>query len=134
MTAQVESNIESPFLYRILKVDGLFAAISGIVLVLGASAISSSFDLEYQVALVAVGIMLLGYGAALLFLSRQGSDNRIIAQAAIVLNMSWVALSYLGLLFGWFAVNSTGKWAIALVAEIVLVFAVLEFIGLRRQQ
>jgi bacteriorhodopsin len=134
MTVQVESKIESSFLYRVLKFDGLFAVLSGIVLVLGASAIASLFDLENQIAFVVVGVLVLGYGASLLLLIKQGSDNRKIALAAITLNMSWVVLSYLGLLLGWFPVNAAGKWTIALVAEAVLVFAVLEFIGLRRQQ
>jgi bacteriorhodopsin len=134
MTVQVESKIESSFLYRVLKFDGLFAVLSGIVLILGASAIASLFDLENQIAFVVVGVLVLGYGASLLLLTKQGSDNRKIALAAITLNMSWVVLSYLGLLLGWFPVNAAGKWTIALVAEAVLVFAVLEFIGLRRQQ
>ena len=88
MTVQVESKIESSFLYRVLKFDGLFAFLSGIVLVLGASAIASLFDLENQIALVVVGVLVLGYGASLLLLTKQGSDNRKIALAATTLNMS----------------------------------------------
>ena len=76
--------------------------------------------------------MLLGYGAILLYSAARESQNQRIAKLAIVLNTLWVAGSYAGLLFGLFPVNVAGRWAIALVAEAVAVFAILEYIALRR--
>jgi predicted branched-subunit amino acid permease len=55
-----------------------------------------------------------------------------VAQLAIVLNILWVIGSYLGLLLGWFPVNTAGKYAIALIAEVVVLFAVLEIVALWR--
>ena len=129
---QVESKIESMFLYRVLMVDGIFAAVSGLAAILGAGAISALFELQNQNYLYLIGVLVFLYGIGLLLLSKPESDNRSIAKAAVFLNFSWVVLSYLGLLLGWLDVSTAGKWTIALVAEAVFVFGLLEFIGLRR--
>lgn len=134
MTAQVESKIESPFLYRVLKIDGTFAAISGVVTILGATFLAELIELENPNGLIVVGVLVLVYGIGLHVFAKRGSNNRKLAIEAIILNLAWVVISTLGLLLGWFDVNTVGKWAIALVAEAVFVFGALEFIGLRRQR
>ena len=131
---KLESNIESSFLYKVLMIDGIFAAVSGLGTVLGAHLILGLFDLQNQISLYIIGALVLLYGIGLLILAKSESDNRTVAKAAVILNFSWAALSYLGLLLGWFEVNTAGKWAIALVADAVFVFGILEFIGLRRQR
>jgi hypothetical protein len=95
-------------------------------------AIANLTDLSRPAALVAVGIVLLGYAGLLLYYAARESQNRRIGSMAIILNMAWVIGSYAGLLFGVFPVNATGKWAIAIVAEVVFIFAVAEFIAIRR--
>jgi uncharacterized membrane protein len=84
------------------------------------------------VALVAVGFVLFGCAGLLLYYAARDSKNRKIGQLAIVINLAWVIGSYAGLLLGVFSVNSAGKWAIAIVAEVVFVFTAAEFIALRK--
>ena len=132
MSVSVDSKSKTTFLFKVLRLDGLFALISGAVAAAGFKIIASLFDLDQPAALLVVGIMVLGYGAALLIFSRRESDNRLVALPAITLNTLWVVISYLGLLFGWWDVNSAGKWTIALVAEVVFIFAVLEVVAMRR--
>jgi hypothetical protein len=135
MTTQVkpiDSKSKSPFLTTILRADGIFAIVSGGIALLASGPVADLIELQTPLALVVLGIVLLGYGAMLLFFADREPVNRRVAQIAIVLNMLWVVDSYAGLLFGFFPVNTAGKWAIAIIAEAVFVFGLLEIYALRR--
>jgi hypothetical protein len=135
MTTQVkpiDSKSKSPFLTTILRADGIFAIVSGGIALLASGPVADLIELQTPLALIVLGIVLLGYGAMLLFFADREPVNRRVAQIAIVLNMLWVVDSYAGLLFGFFPVNTAGKWAIAIIAEAVFVFGLLEIYALRR--
>jgi hypothetical protein len=135
MTTQVkpiDSKSKSPFLTTILRADGIFAIVSGGIALLASGPVADLIELQTPLALVVLGIVLLGYGAMLLFFADREPVNRRVAQIAIVLNMLWVVDSYAGLLFGFFPGNTAGKWAIAIIAEAVFVFGLLEIYALRR--
>jgi hypothetical protein len=129
---QIEIQSKATFLTTILRADGIFALVSAAAAILAAGPIAELIELETPIALVVLGFVLLGYGAMLLFFADREPVNRRVAQIAIVLNMLWVVDSYAGLLFGFFPVNTAGKWAIALIAEVVFVFGLLEIYALRR--
>jgi hypothetical protein len=129
---QIEIQSKTTFLTTILKADGIFALISAAAAILVSGPLAKLIELDTPAALVGLGFVLLGYGAVLLFFARREPANRRVAQIAIVLNMLWVVDSYAGLLFGFFPVNTAGKWAIALIAEVVFVFGLLEIYALRR--
>ena len=101
-------------------------------MLLGASAIAGLIELSAPIALVVLGLVLLGYGGVLLYFAAREPANRWVAEAAVVLNLLWVAVSYGGLLLGLFPVNTAGKWAIAIIAEAVALFAILEIVALWR--
>jgi hypothetical protein len=134
LQSEVQTQKKSNMLATVLRADGVFALLSGAVLIVAAGPVTGLIDLSNSLPLVVLGVVLLLYGGDLLYFAGREPINRRVAQAAIILNMLWVIGSYLGLLMGWFPVNTAGKWAIALVAEVVLVFAVLEFIALRRSR
>jgi hypothetical protein len=129
---QIETQSNPTFLTTILRADGVFALVSAAITILAAGPVAGLIELETPLALVVLGFVLLSYGAALLFFADRVPVNRRVAQIAMVLNMLWVIDSYAGLLLGFFPVNTAGKWAIALVAEVVFVFGVLEIVALRR--
>jgi hypothetical protein len=129
---QIETQSKATFLTTILRADGIFALVSAAAAILAAGPVAELIELETPIALVVLGFVLLGYGAMLLFFADREPVNRRVAQIAIVLNMLWVVDSYAGLLFGFFPVNTAGKWAIALIAEVVFVFGLLEIYALRR--
>ena len=136
MTTQVEQHIETKaqasFLTTILRADGIFALVSAVVGILASGPVAALIGLETPVVLVGLGFVLLVYGAMLLFFAGREPVNRRVTQIAIVLNMLWVVDSYAGLFFGIFPINTAGKWAIAFIAEVVLIFGILEIVGLRR--
>ena len=114
MTTETKSDLQSSsvagisLLGKVLRADGAFASFSGLILILGAKGPPKKGKIIF------------------------GNVEQAGAKLAIVLNILWVIVSYAGILFGWFPVNSAGKWAIALIAEAVFIFAVIEFITLRR--
>jgi hypothetical protein len=119
-------------LTKVLRADGVFALVSGVILILAAGPIADLIELGYPLILVLDGMLFLGYGALLLYYAGREPENRRIARIAIVLNALWAIGSFAGVIFGWFPVNSAGNWAIILAAEAVAIFAILEFVALRR--
>ncbi|HUS94155.1 MAG TPA: hypothetical protein VMZ24_03150 [Patescibacteria group bacterium] len=137
MTAETKRNLQTntpagvSLLTKALRADGAFALFSGLILLLGANPLADLFELFQATALILLGVVLLSYAAMLFFFAGRNLEQAG-ARLAIILNLTWVIVSYAGLLSGWFPVNSAGKWAIALVAEAVMIFAIVEFIALRR--
>jgi hypothetical protein len=118
-------------LTKVLRDDGAFALFSGLILIIGADPLAELLEMSQPMALGILGVVLLGYGAMLFFFAGRNIE-RPGARLAIILNVTWVIVSYAGLLLGWFPVNAAGKWAIALVAEAVFIFALLEILAFRR--
>jgi hypothetical protein len=70
------------------------------------------------------------YAAALLWNGARATIRRAEVKAAVVLNAGWVAGSAAVILAG--PLTSIGNVAVAAVAAAVLLFAVLEAVGLAR--
>ena len=132
MSSQTGSQISASLLTKVIRADGLFALLSGSILLIGAGPVADLIDLAQPSAVMVVGVVLLGYAGMLLYYASRESHNRLVAQIAIVLNLAWVVGSYAGLLLGLFPVNTTGMWAIAIVAEVVFMFAIAAFIAIRK--
>lgn len=133
MTAETRQGVRpDQMLVKVLRGDAIVIISSSIILLLGSRPVAGLIELDSPNALLILGFVLLAYGLTLLAFAGRDPENRRIAWLAIILNGLWVLGSYLGLLLGWFPVNTAGKWAIALVAEVVALFAILEFIALRR--
>ena len=131
-STDVRENPRSTFLTKVLRIDGVFALLSGFLLVLGGQAIADLIELDSSLFMVVDGIVFMAYGIMLLYFAGRDSDSRTIGKVAIVLNMLFVVGIYVGLLLNLFPINTAGKWAFALVAEVVFIFAILEYVGLRR--
>ena len=48
----------------------------------------------------------------------------------MALNIAWVVASLAVIAAGW--LSAAGNWAVGLVADVVLIFAILQAVGLRR--
>ncbi|MCI0396545.1 MAG: hypothetical protein L0332_15185 [Chloroflexi bacterium] len=132
MSTQVSSQPQSSLLSNVLRSDGAFSLVSGVACLAAAGPIAGLIGLAAPAVLAGLGVVLLGYAAMLFFYAGREPENQAVARLAVFLNVAWVLGSYAGLLFGWFPVNTAGKWAIALAAEAVFLFAALEFFALRR--
>lgn len=118
------------FLRRSLQLDGIASGLCGVLLLAAASPIAPVIGLaDPRVALV-VGALFVVYAAALLWNAARATVSRAGAMAAVVLNAGWVIGSALLVLAG--PLTLIGNLAVALVAAAVLLFAVLEVVGLSR--
>jgi hypothetical protein len=66
MSSQVRTQISTSLLTKVLRADGLFALLSGMLLVFGVGPVSDLIDLAYPIALAVLGVVLLGYAGMLL--------------------------------------------------------------------
>ncbi|MEZ4674323.1 MAG: hypothetical protein R2932_08785 [Caldilineaceae bacterium] len=86
-----------------------------------------------QWPLLIVGIGLLPFAFFVAQVARQKPLNRTLVWIVIEMDLLWVIASATILLFGWPATTTVGgMWAIAIVAEIVATFAILQYVGIRR--
>lgn len=120
------------FLRRVLYGNATFTGFIAVVLIIAAGPAASFTGLDYPLAYVALGIGLLPFAWFCAYTARQRQLNPTYAKIILLLDVVWVAGSFLLLLSGWLPLTTAGKWAAAIIDEVVAVFAVLEFIGLRR--
>jgi len=118
------------FLRRSLQLDGIASGLCGVLLVAAASPISAVIGLAEPGIAQAVGALLVVYAAALLWNGERATVSRAEALAAVVLNAGWVIGSAVVILAG--PLTLIGNLAVAAVAAAVLLFAVLEVVGLTR--
>lgn len=126
------ANRSTTLLRRALQGNGLFSAFSGLALLLGAGPLSAFLGITPPRALSISGVLLLLYGADLLYVARRDPPRRALAQAAVFLDVLWVAGSALILWQGWLPLTTAGRWAVILVAEVVALFAIVQAVGIRR--
>jgi len=114
-------------LRRSLQLDGIASGLCGVLLLAGAWPISALMGLAGPGITRVVGVLLTVYAAALLYNAARATVRRSEAVAAVVLNAGWVLGSALLILAG--ALTPVGNLA---VAAAVLLFAMLEVVGLTR--
>jgi hypothetical protein len=118
-----------PFLRRVLVADAAVSAAAGVLMAPAAGPLGGLLGLPATV-LGAAGLALLPYAAYLLWLAKQASVPRTAVWVPIVLNVVWaVDCALVGYVM---APSALGIGFLAAQALAVLLFAELEFIGLRR--
>ena len=125
-----QTSDKQKLLRKALQGNAMFSGISG-VLILAVNPILVGFlGLPSSVSLAPLGIGLLGYAGWLLWNARRAEIKIVDAWIAVALDLVWVVGSYT-LLFA-MRFSNGGKWVVALVAELVFLFAVMQWLGLRR--
>jgi hypothetical protein len=134
VTTMTNSNAGSNgrFLRRVLYANALFSGFIAVMLILAAGPVASFTGLEYPQVYIVLGIGLLPFAGFAFYAARQVEHNLIFAKIVLWLDVAWVVVSFVLLLGGWLPLTTAGKWAAAFVDDVVAVFAVLEYIGLRR--
>jgi len=125
-----ERSDKQKLLRRALQGNALFSILSGIVILATNRTLVAFLGLPSDASLTALGIGLLGYAGWLLWNARREKIKIFDAWIAVILDMVWVMGSY-ALLFE-VKFSNGGKWAVVLVAELVFLFGVMQWVGLRR--
>ncbi len=122
---------ESSRLLRMsLLSNALFSTVSGVAFIVASGPIAAAIGLPYPGILVAIGVSLLLFAAGLFTNARRDNVNLTEARVAVALDFAWVVGSAVVIAAG--VLNTTGNWAVAMVADLVLAFAILQYVGIRR--
>lgn len=119
-------------LHQALLANGIFSSISGLVFMVSSAPIAAFLGVDFNAVLIALGLALVLFGLGVLWLSSRPEIPRSLAILVTVLDLAWVLGSIILLVSGIIPLTPEGKWAIAIIADIVAVFAILQIIGLRR--
>jgi uncharacterized protein (TIGR04206 family) len=118
------------FLRKAFLADAVLSGVSGLVLLAAPGVIAARIGLRSPAIVAAFGVGLLVYAFGLVRDARRERMRREDAVRAIALNLGWIAVTAVVVGAGW--LDRPGNWALLMVADVVLVFAILEGIGLRR--
>ncbi|MCE4069116.1 MULTISPECIES: hypothetical protein [Pseudomonas] len=121
----------SQLLRLTLKADALAGGAMGLLMALAAQPLGQLLGLPF-VLLLAAGIVLLPLALVLYWMSNQPALSRTGVWAVIALNALWVVESAALLVTGYVQPTALGYAFVIGQALVVLLFAELEFFGLRR--
>ena len=121
---------EADLLRTALLVNCIFSGLSGMILLFGFNRLSGFFGLHMPTILLAAGALLLVYAVALFLNARRVTVCQTEASLAVLVNVAWIVGS-VGLLFVG-SLSTVGNWTVTIAANIVLLFAVLQFYAIRR--
>jgi hypothetical protein len=128
----IQSQEGSSLLRKALMGNALFSTISGLVVLFAPGWVSRVLGLGNNANLTILGIGLLVFAAILVINVRRQQVKTSDAWVAVSMDVVWVLLSCVLIFIVPF--STAGKWVVFSVAELVLLFAVLQFVGIRRIQ
>jgi len=132
MTASTRPISDSTaFLRKAFLANAAFSALSAAVFLIGDGLVAALLDaFDALGAIHFVGLNLAVFAAFLVWLSRRDAIPSGLAWAVIAADLAWVIASWVAIAAG--LTSGQGTWAVAVVADIVTLFAVLQFVGVRR--
>lgn len=116
----------------VLRADALVCGATGLALLVGFRPIGEFMGLGASLPLAILGVGLLPYAAALWWASTPETVERRAILVPAVLNVAWVLASAAIIAGGAPALTTGGKWAVALLADVVALLAIAQFALLRR--
>lgn len=134
-TTNVQPADRSRFLRRVLQGNVLFSTASGLLFLFGGETVANFLGFTDTTAaniLMVLSAGLFLWAGLTLWVSTRTSMHRFQVMAIIEGDLLWVIGSIVLLLGGWLPFSTAGMWAVGIVADIVLVFAILQFFGWRR--
>jgi len=120
------------FLANVLKANAVFSTVSGLIFIFFASSVAHFIGLENPVFLIGIGVTILFFSVYVYKVATMDTLNTKLVWVIIELDILWVVGSVILLLTNIVSLTTLGQWAIGLTAEIVAVFAILEYVGLRK--
>jgi hypothetical protein len=113
-----------------LRANAAFSVLSGSIFTLAATPVAGLLGIEPAALVTGVGLNLLGFAAALLWMASRPELSVKLALVVIALDLGWVlgtaALAFTDVF------SRTGVMLSIGVANVVLVFAVVQWVGARR--
>lgn len=123
----------SNFLRYVLLADAATCLACGLLLSIGGSFLQNILGLPIQIMFYA-GLSLFPFAAFLIYTATRKSISKTVIWLIIGLNLLWTIDSFLLLISGYVAPTTFGYIFVIFQALGVLMFADLEFIGLRKAE
>jgi len=121
----------SPFLRQALLADAVTSALCGFLMLLAAHPLAGMLGLP-EALLRSAGTLLLPFSACVACLSLRPRLRRMTVWAVVLVNALWAIDSVVLLVTGWVAPTMAGTVFVMAQAAIVLMYAELQVIGMRR--
>lgn len=112
--------------------NSLFCFLCGLDFTLFSRPVAEFLGLTSPTVILVLGPGLIAYALIVFLQSRAQPLSLPFARFAIVADLLWVLSSAVLIFTDLVTITTAGKWAIAIIADIVLVFAIVQYIGLRR--
>jgi uncharacterized membrane protein (UPF0136 family) len=123
----------SNFLRKALRGNGIFSLVTGVVMFAADGLVAALLGAYDHLDIIHfVGANLLVFAALLFFVASREAIPSNLVVAIIIADALWVLLSAIALATG--MASGQGFWAVGLVSDVVLLFAILQGVGLRRSQ
>ncbi len=126
------TNNPSRLLRLALRSNAVFSALSAIVFTAASGAIASFLGFLPTQQVFLLGVQLAVFAVWLTWLSTRAAVPRWQVWLIIALDALWVAGSFQLLLAPPAELTVGGKWTVGMIADIVALLALLQFLGLRR--
>lgn len=123
--AHVDTKYER-LLRRAMRANAGFSGISGLVSLLAADALAAFTGIPEVLVFRALGVILILYGADLLWITSRERVNIWFGITAVILDIAWVIGSMVLLLGNFLPLTTAGKWSVLLLAEVVSIFALVQ--------
>ncbi len=117
-------------LRKALTGNAVFSVVSGVAILFANRALVKFLGLPEKVSLAILGVSLIVYAVVLWLNAHRPKIKITDAWVAVIMDAVWVVGSYALILIVPFSVG--GKWLVALLAELVLAFAILQWLGIRK--
>lgn len=126
----MKANDRAGVLRTALVANATFSTVCGATFLAAAGPISEAIGLTMPEVLMVIGGALLVFAAGLVRNARRANVNTMEAWTVVAMDGAWVVGSAAVIVMG--VLNTSGNWAVAVVADVVLAFAVWQVIGLRK--
>ena len=130
MTTITQSN--DKLLRNALRANGIFSGISGALAIIDANYLVDFMGTGTSFIYISLGVNLLAYALILFYYAGQAEVDTRFAWFTVIADALWVIGSAVILLTNMFDLSVGGKWLVLIIADVVLVFAIVQYIGIRR--
>jgi hypothetical protein len=112
--------------------NAFFSTLSGLTILFAQGWVLRILGLSSSINLLILGVGLIVFALTLVINARKQQVKKSDAWVAVLMDLAWVFGSYVLIFIVPF--SREGKWVVGAVAELVLAFAVLQYVGIRRIQ
>lgn len=116
----------------ILRGNAVFSGVSGLLFIFASAAVANFIGINSSYVILLIGVGLAGYAMLIHVNASRMEIDKTFVLSAVIADSTWVFLSIVLLATNWVPFTVAGRWAVAIIAGIVDVFATLQFLEWRK--